>query len=389
MTFTDQSVSARRWRELLSRPGSSWPVSIEDWAQAASGKLAAGPRGYIFGGAGGGATRDANTEAFSRWRIVPRVLATPAKRDLSVTIFGQEYASPLFLAPLGVLTIAHREGDLAVAAAARDLGMTMIVSTAGSVPMETVMSGTPGLSGWFQLYWVNNRDLTASFVGRAEAAGYSVLVVTVDTPMLGWREADLASAYSPFADGHGIGHFITDPVFRQLIGFDPDTNLPRAGDEMMKLFANPGLVWEDLQWLRSLTGMPIILKGVLHPDDAARALDLGLDGVIVSNHGGRQVNGCVAVLDALVTIREHLPAEVPVLLDGGIRRGPDVVKAMALGATAVLVGRPYAYGLTVGGRQGVHEVLSNLLADTDSVLALSGRQSITDLDPSMLSSAHG
>jgi len=386
MTFADESLSGRRWRELLQRRGSGWPVSIEEWERAAFAKLAAGPRGYISGGAGAGATRDANVEAFTRWRLVPRVLATPATRDLSVTIFGRRYASPIFLAPLGVLTIAHRDGDLAAAAAARDLDMTMIVSTAGSVPMETVISQTPGLSGWFQLYWVNNRDLTASFVKRAEAAGYSVLVVTVDTPMLGWREADLANGYSPFSDGHGIGHFVTDPVFRSLIGFDPKADLPRAGEEMMKLFANPGLVWDDLHWLRSLTDMPMLLKGVLHPDDATRALDLGLDGAIVSNHGGRQVDGCVAALDSLVSIRAKVPASVPVLLDGGIRRGSDVVKAMALGATAVLVGRPYAYGLAVGGQAGVYEVLSNLLAETDSVLALSGSRRAADLDASTLTS---
>lgn len=355
----------------------------------ASAKLAAGPRGYILGGAGAGSTRDANVDAFAQWRLVPRVMATPKERDLSVTLFGLEYSSPIFLSPLGVLTIAHQAGDLAVAAAARDLDMTMIVSTAGSVPLETVIEKTPGLSSWFQLYWVNNRELTASFVSRAAAAGCTVLVVTVDTPMLGWRETDLANAYSPFAEGHGIGHFITDPVFRSLIDFKPEDDMGRAGEEMMKLFANPGLGWEDLKWLRSLTDLPILLKGVLHPEDAVRALDLGMNGIVVSNHGGRQVDGCIAALDALVSIRSALPAGVPVLLDGGIRRGADVVKAMALGASAVLVGRPYVYGLTVGGEKGVREVLSNLLAETDSVIALTGQQNISELDSGMLAPLRG
>jgi L-lactate dehydrogenase (cytochrome) len=381
---TDDSPSARRWRELLSREGTGWPVSIEEWERAASAKLAAGPRGYILGGAGAGATRDANVDAFAQWRLVPRVMATPKERDLSVSLFGLEYSSPIFLSPLGVLTIAHEEGDLAVAAAARDLDMTMIISTAGSVPLETVIERTPGLSSWFQLYWVNNRDLTASLVSRAEAAGCTVLVVTVDTPMLGWRETDLANAYSPFAEGHGIGHFITDPVFRSLIDFKPEDDMGRAGEEMMKLFANPGLGWEDLKWLRSLTDLPILLKGVLHPEDAVRALDLGMNGIVVSNHGGRQVDGCIAALDALVSIRSALPAGAPVLLDGGIRRGADVVKAMALGASAVLVGRPYVYGLAVGGEPGVREVLSNLLAETDSVVALTGQRNISELDSGML-----
>jgi L-lactate dehydrogenase (cytochrome) len=380
MTSPDQSISGRRWRELLAREGSPWPVAIEDWEQAARDALGTGPRGYVFGGAGSGSTRDANVQAFTRWRLAPHVLATPADRDLSVTVLGQVFPTPIFLAPVGVLTIVHPRGDLAAAAAARDLGMTYIVSTAGSEPMESVTAATPGLSAWYQLYWINSRELTASFVSRAKASGYSALVVTVDTPMLGWRESDLASAYSPFSGGHGIGQFTSDPIFRSMLDFDPDRDPGRAGQEMMKLFVNPGLGWDDLAWLRNLTDLPILLKGVLRADDARRALDVGIDGLIVSNHGGRQVDGSVSALEALAAVRSAVPAGVPVLLDGGVRRGPDVIKAVALGAGAVLVGRPYVYGLAAGGQAGVHEVLSNLLAETDSVLALSGYRSLRDLD---------
>jgi lactate 2-monooxygenase len=380
MTSLDQSISGRRWRELLAREGRPWPVAIEDWEQAARDALDAGARGYVFGGAGSGSTRDANVQAFARWRLAPHVLATPADRDLSVTLLGQTFPTPVFLAPVGVLTIVHPGGDLAAAAAARDLGMTYVVSTAGSEPMESVTAETPGLSAWYQLYWINSRELTASFVDRAKSAGYSALVVTVDTPMLGWRESDLANAYSPFSYGHGIGQFTSDPIFRSMLDFDPDREPGRAGQEMMKLFVNPGLGWEDLAWLRDLTDLPILLKGVLRADDARRALDAGVDGLIVSNHGGRQVDGSVSALDALIAVRTVVPAAIPVLLDGGVRRGSDVIKAVALGADAVLVGRPYVYGLAAGGRAGAHEVLSNLLAETDSVLALSGYRQLGELD---------
>ena len=379
MTSPDQSISGRRWQELLAREGRPWPVAIEEWERAARDTLAAGPRGYVFGGAGAGSTRDANVEAFARWRLAPHVLATPAAWDLSVTLLSRTFPTPIFLAPVGVLTIVHPDGDLAAAAAARDLGMTYMVSTAGSEPMESVTTATPGLSAWYQLYWINSKELTASFVDRAKTAGYTALVVTVDTPMLGWRESDLANAYSPFSYGHGIGQFTSDPIFRSMLDFDIDRDPGRAGRQMMKLFVNPGLSWTDLAWLRELTDLPILLKGVLRADDARHALDAGVDGLIVSNHGGRQVDGSISALEALITVRAVTDPGVPVLLDGGIRRGPDVIKAIALGASAVLVGRPYVYGLAVGGRTGVHEVLANLLAETDSVLALSGYRRLDEI----------
>ena len=374
------AIATRRWQELMAGGTCKSPVSIEDWEAAARAALSAGPRDYVFGAAGRGATHENNVAAFDRWRIAPHVFATPPIRDLSVTILGQTYPTPLFLAPIGVLSIVHPDGDLATAAAARDLAMTVMVSTTGSATMESVVAETSGLSAWYQLYWVNNRQLTASFVDRAQAAGYTALVLTIDTPMLGWREMDLTNAYSPFTSGHGIAQFVSDPVFRDLLDFDVNDDLSRAGEEMMKMFVNPGLRWEDVSWLRSQTDLPILLKGVLRADDARRALDVGFDGLIVSNHGGRQIDGSVSALEALLTVRAAVGAKVPVLLDGGIRRGADVIKAMALGASAVLVGRPYVYGLAVAGQAGVHDVLANLLAETDSVLALSGHETLRELD---------
>jgi len=376
----DSSISGRRWRELLERREARWPVAIEDWERAAHHALEPGPRDYVFGGAGAGSTRDANVEAFANWRLSPHVLATPSARDLSVTMLGHSFPTPIFLAPVGVLTAVHPEGDLAAAAAARDLGMTYIVSTAGSEPMESVVGTATGLSAWYQLYWINSRELTESLVRRASAAGCSALVLTVDTPMLGWRERDLTNRYSPFSDGHGIGQFVSDPTFRSWLNFDPDRDPGRAGREMMRLFVNPGLSWADLSWLRELTDLPILLKGVLRADDAKRAVEAGASGVIVSNHGGRQIDGSIAALDALAPVRDAVGEGFPLLLDGGIRRGSDVIKAVALGADAVLVGRPYVYGLSVGGRDGVHEVLSNLLAEVDSVLALCGYASLAEID---------
>ena len=378
--YARPSISARRWREVLGRSESRWPVAIEEWEAAARAVLGAGPRGYVFGGAGSGATAEANVEAFARWHLAPRMFATPTARDLSVSMLGQTFPTPLFLAPVGVLTIVHPDGDLA-AAAARDLEMTYVVSTAASEPMESVMTSTPGLNSWYQLYWISDRDLTASFVDRAKSAGYGAIVVTADTPMLGWREHDLSNAYSPFAHGHGIGQFVSDPIFRAKLDFDPDRDRGRAGNEMMRIFANPGLEWADLRWLRELTDLPILLKGVLRADDARRALDAGIDGLVVSNHGGRQVDGSVSALDALIGVRAAVGPDVTVLLDGGIRRGSDVVKAIALGADSVFVGRPYVCGLAVGGAAGAYEVLANMQAEVDSVLALSGHGRLADLGP--------
>jgi L-lactate dehydrogenase (cytochrome) len=236
---------------------------------------------------------------------------------------------------------------------------------------------------WFQLYWVNDREICESFVHRAEAHGYGAIVVTLDTLTLGWRPRDLRLAYLPFLQGQGCGQFFSDPVFRSRLDKSPDDDLLTAAATMLATFPNLGLEWSDLDGLRGQTTLPILVKGVLTADDAREALAHGVDGIVVSNHGGRQVDGAVAALDALVEVRDALPDAV-VLMDGGIRSAADVLKAVALGADAVLLGRPYAYALAVGGTRGVEELVQNLMAEIDLTLALAGGKSVRDLDRSWL-----
>jgi lactate 2-monooxygenase len=358
-----------------------WPIGPEDWERAAEEKLDAGPFGYIAGGAGGESTLRANLAAFEQWRIRPRMLTGNVQRDISVDILGLSSPAPFLLAPLGVLSIAAEEGELGVARAAASSRVPMIVSTAATYSVEQIAE--TGCPRWFQLYWVSDREICASFVSRAEEAGYGAIVVTLDTLTLGWRPRDLRNAYLPFIHGEGCGQFFTDPVFLSRLDKPPADDLLTAAAMMLATFSNIGLTWDDLDWLRARTQLPLLVKGVLTADDAERALEHGIDGVIVSNHGGRQVDGAVAALDALVEVRDALPDAV-VLMDGGIRRAADVVKAMALGADAVLLGRPYAYALAVGGQRGVEELIQNLMAELDLTLALAGATSIRELDRSWL-----
>jgi lactate 2-monooxygenase len=365
----------------------SVPVSLELLEQKAKEVLSAPAFDYVAGGAGGEDTVRANRDAFYRWRIVPRMLRDVSRRDLSVELLGAKLPAPVMLGPVGVQGILHREGELASARAAAGLGIPFVLSTASSRYMEEIAQAVqwPGAAlRWFQLYWGKNPDLTASMLKRAERAGYKALVVTLDTNMLAWRERDLQHAYLPFILGQGLGNYFTDPVFRSLLAQPPEENPAAAIEVWSGLFSNTALTWKDLAFLRENTSVPIILKGILHADDSARALDAGMDGLIVSNHGGRQVDGAIATLDALPAVAARVAGRVPVLLDGGIRRGADVFKALALGARAVLLGRLYTWGLAVAGEQGVRDVLLNLLADFDLTLALSGYTSCRELDPSTL-----
>jgi isopentenyl diphosphate isomerase/L-lactate dehydrogenase-like FMN-dependent dehydrogenase len=361
-----------------------WPVAAEDWERAAEQRLDPGAFGYIAGGAGAEETMRANLEAFRRWRIRPRMLTGNGVRDLSVEVLGMRSPGPFLLAPIGVLSIAHEEGELGVARAAASSGVPMVLSSAATHSIEQVAE--TGAPRWFQLYWVNDREICESFVHRAEAAGYGAIVVTLDTLTLGWRPRDLRQAYLPFIRGEGCGQFFSDPVFRSRLDKSPDDDMLAAAATMLATFPNLGLTWDDLAWLRAQTTLPLLVKGVLTAEDARRALDQGMDGIVVSNHGGRQVDGAVAALDALVEVREALP-EAIVLMDGGIRSAADVVKAVALGADAVLLGRPYAYALAVGGQRGVEELIQNLLAELDLSLALAGAHSIRELDRGWLSAA--
>jgi lactate 2-monooxygenase len=366
----------------IARQPHEWPIAADDWERAAEAKLSPEAFGYIAGGAGAETTMRANLEAFDRWRIRPRMLTGNAERDLSVEVLGLKSPAPFLLAPIGVLSIAHEDGELGVARAAASSGVPMLLSTAADHSIEQVAE--TGAPRWFQLYWGNDRGICESFVRRAEEAGYGAIVLTLDTLTLGWRPRDLRLGYLPFIKGEGCGQFFTDPVFLSKLDRSPGDDLLTAAATMLMTFPNVGLSWNDLDWLRERTTLPILVKGVLTAEDAVESLRHGIDGVIVSNHGGRQVDGAVAALDALVEVRDALPDAV-VLMDGGIRCAADVLKAMALGADAVLLGRPYAYALAVGGQRGVEELLQNLMAELDLTLALAGARSVRELDRSWLS----
>lgn len=363
---------------------SPWPVAPEEWEALAREKLDAGAFDYIAGGAGGEATMRANLEAFERRRLRPRMLTGNSERDLSVEVLGTRSPAPFLLAPIGVLSIAHPEGELAVARAAAALGIPFCLSTAASSSIEDIAEAMGDAPRWFQLYWISDREIVASLLARAEKAGFSAVVVTLDTPILGWRPRDLRRAYLPFVTGQGCAQFFSDPVFRSKLAKPPEDDLLTAAATMLATFPHLSLTWDDIAWLRELTALPLLVKGVLTGEDARLALDAGVDGIVVSNHGGRQVDGAVAALDALVEVRDAVGTDATVLMDGGIRHGADVVKALALGADAVLVGRPYVYGLVVGGQEGVEQVLRHLWAETDITMALAGLSSARELDRSVL-----
>jgi len=361
------------------------PLDPDEWEARARAVLEPGPFDYIAGGAGGESTMQANRDAFARWRLRPAMLAGHLQRDLHVTVLGTASPVPFMLAPVGVLSAARPDGDLAVARAAAASGVPWVVSTAASTSMETIAESMGSTPHWYQLYWVNDREVVGSLVRRAEAAGYAAIVLTMDTLQLGWRVRDLKNRYLPFILGEGIGQFTSDPVFRSRLSVSPEADPRGAGATMVGMFSNLGLRWDDLKWLRERTRLPLLAKGVLRADDARRVLDAGFQGVVVSNHGGRQVDGSVAALDALVEVRDALGDDAVVLMDGGIRRGADVIKALALGANTVLLGRPYVYGLAVAGQAGVERVIRNLTAEIDLTLALIGGRDIKALDRSWIS----
>jgi isopentenyl diphosphate isomerase/L-lactate dehydrogenase-like FMN-dependent dehydrogenase len=373
--------------EIYVTGESPWPVGVDEWEALASEKLEPGPFGYIAGGAGNESTLRANREAFERRRLRPRMLAGNSVRDLSVEVLGTPSPFPFFLAPVGVLSIAHAEGELAPARAAAALRVPFILSSAASHSIEEIAAAMGDAPRWFQLYWVSDREVVESLVHRAEASAYAAIVVTLDTLTLGWRPRDLRNAYLPFRQGEGIAQFTSDPVFRSRLSVPPEEDPLVAAGTMLAMFPNLALRWEDLAWLRELTSLPLLAKGVLTADDAVRAFDAGIDGIVVSNHGGRQVDGAIASLDALLEVRAAVGSDAPVLMDGGIRGGADVLKALALGANAVLVGRPYVYGLAVGGQPGVEAVLQQLAAEADLTLALMGGTVARDLDAAWIAAS--
>jgi lactate 2-monooxygenase len=363
------------------------PIAIEHIEEKARQALRPEAWDYVAGGAGSEDTVRANREAFRKWRIVPRMLRDVSQRDLSIELFGRRLPAPVLLGPVGVQGILHADAELASARAARLLGVPFVYSTAASRSMEQVAEAMGPATRWYQLYWSRDHEIAASMLERAERAGYSAVVVTLDTTILGWRPRDLERAFLPFLQAEGVGCFFTDPVFRSRLAAPPEQDPVGAIRHWGAVFSNPALNWSDLPFLRRHTKLPVVLKGIVHPDDAAKAVEAGVDAVIVSNHGGRQVDGGIAALDALPGVVEAVKGKIPVLFDSGIRNGSDAFKALALGARAVLLGRLYVYGLAIAGEQGVQEVVQNFVADFDLTLALSGYRNCAELTPASLHSA--
>jgi lactate 2-monooxygenase len=362
----------------------SIPVAVEEQERRAHEAMDERAANYVFAGAGAEHTMRANREAFERYRIVPRMLRDVARRDLSTTVLGTAMPAPLMLAPIGVQRVVHEDGELATARAAAALGVPMIASTNSHFTLEEIAEAGGQAPHWFQLYWPNDRDLVESFVNRAEAAGYGAIVLTVDTFIPGWKSRDLQQAWLPFLNGMGVANYFQDPVFRAGLAKSPEDDQGAATGHFLGVQANPSLTWDDLEWLREVTSLPIVVKGIQHVDDAREAARRGIDGVIVSNHGGRQVDGAVASLDALAPIADAVGDEITVLFDSGIRGGADVLKALALGAAAVCLGRPYVWGLALAGQAGVETVLKMVLAELDLTMALCGYTRPDQLGPDAL-----
>ncbi len=363
------------------------PIAVDALQQRAREALSVEAYGYVAGGAGAERTMQANLDALERRRIVPRMLRDVSRRSLACSLLGTSMPAPLLLAPVGVQSIVHPDGELASARAAAALGVPYILSTASSHSIEEVAEAIGEAKRWYQLYWPRERELAASFVARAEHAGYEAIVLTLDTWFLGWRPRDLTNAYLPFLQGEGVANYFSDPVFRGALEKPPEEDPAPAIGHWAYQFANPTVTWEDVGWLREQTGLPIVLKGIVHAQDAARAAAAGVDALIVSNHGGRQVDGAIGALDALAGIAAALGGELPLLFDSGVRTGADVFKALALGADAVCIGRPYMWGLALAGQAGVEHVLRCLLAELDLTLALSGYTEIAQLDADALAPA--
>ena len=347
------------------------PTSFEELERRASEVLNVEAFGYIAGSAGSEITAANNKSAFNHYQIIPRMMGDVSQRNIAIELFGMPLPTPVLLAPVGVLSIAHPEAEVAVARAAKNLRVPQIVSTVSSKTIEEIGNAHGDHPHWFQLYWGRNNDFTRSIISRAEKAGYSAIVVTLDTRLFAWRERDIKNAYLPFLYNEGLANYLTDPVFLAEVG-DPSKDKMQTMMHFANCFSNPSSTWEDLSVIKECTKLPVIVKGIQHADDAKRAIDNGVDGIVVSNHGGRQLDGAIGAIDTLAGIADEVGSKTTVLFDSGIRRGADVFKAMALGAKAVLLGRPYAYGLALGGEQGVTEVVANLLADIDLTLGLAG-----------------
>lgn len=367
--------------KMVSEQIKGVPLRFDDLENEAGKLLDENVFVYAQSGAGTEETLRSNREAFNNWKIVPRFMKDVSSISLHTTINGQAIPAPIILAPVGMQGIVHPDGELASAAASAQFGVPFIASTVSSYTLEEIANANGNGKRWFQLYYPNNVEIAKSFVKRAEIAGYAAVVITVDMPLIGNRERDRSNHYSPFLLGAGKANYVNDPVFQEYLETNPGTE---ALDGMLETFYRPGLNWEDIKHIRDAVDLPIYLKGILHPDDAEEAVKHGIDGIIVSNHGGRQLDGCVATLDALPLIKDRVKDKLPILLDSGVRSGPDIFKALALGADSILLGRPFLYGLTIAGQSGVEQVIQNVLKDLKTTMGLSGITSIQEINTDVI-----
>jgi len=357
----------------------TFPVDFATLEKRAHEALGPSLTNYVAGGCGDEHTQDQNAAAFHHWGMVPRMMVDCSVRDLSIELFGHRYPTPLFMAPIGLNGEASqdRHGDMAAARASAMTGVPFCASTLANDPLEDVKAACGDTPAWFQLYTPRNRELATSLIRRAEEAGYTALVVTLDTWVTGWRPRDLNASNFPQLRGKVLQNYFTDPVFRSLLAKPPEED-PQAAIFTWAATFGQVLTWDDMAWFKSVTKLPIVLKGICHPDDAARAVDSGADAVYCSNHGGRQANGGIATIDLLADV-VAAAGDVPVLFDSGVRSGTDAVKALAMGARAVGVGRPYTYGLALGGAEGAAWVLRSILAEADLLMAVNGYPTLADV----------
>ncbi len=354
------------------------PINLFEYETIAKQHLTPMALDYYQSGALDEITLKENRLAINRYQLRPRMLVDVSQRDLSTTILGQSLTMPILIAPMAFQCLAHPEGEIATAQAAANSGVVMVLSTMSTKSLEAVAAQTQHTPQWFQLYIHRDRSLTQALVQRAEAAGYSALCLTVDAPMLGKRESDRRNQFSL-------------PKTMELANLVSmaDLAIPQTPQES-GLFAyftqqiDPSLTWKDLEWLQSISTLPVLVKGILRGDDGLKAYEHGAKGIVVSNHGGRQLDGAIATFEALPEIVATVGDKIEILVDGGIRRGTDILKALALGAKAVLVGRPILWGLAVDGTKGVAHVLELLKEELDLAMALSGCASIKDIEASLV-----
>jgi len=381
MRFGDDVLNRIYRKGMLEGKTPDYPVSYEDLRKEAHATMSEEARAYVHGGAGAETTFRRGQD-FSDWRIFPRMLQGVDDRNFSTEFLGREIDFPLMITPLGVQTLVHEEGELATARAAREMGVPFVLSSLSSTPMENVADALGDTPKYFQFYWSSDEDIACSFLNRAEDAGYDGIVLTVDAPILGWRERLVERGYYPFLEGEGVGNYFSDPAFRSRLDAPPEDDPEAAVELFLEIFGDSSLTWDDLSFLFENTDLPVHVKGVLHPDDARNAVEAGADGVGVSTHGGRQVDGSVTALEALPGVVDEVGGEATITFDSGIRRGSDVFRALALGADACLLGRPFVYGLALGGQEGVEHVLETVLADFDLTMGLAGRDDASEIDRS-------